>query len=129
MAELHLHGLGARSEAHQLVAEADAEHRDDRGIEDLADRLDGVIARLRVAGAIRQEYAVGLHSQNFSRGKLRRHHGHARAALREHAQDVALDAGVIRYDMKARGLDLPIAFTQLPPSLAPLITIRGLHDL
>jgi hypothetical protein len=28
VAELHLHGLAAGSQAHQLVAEADAEHRD-----------------------------------------------------------------------------------------------------
>src|SRR2546429_806159 len=129
MAELHLHGLGARSEAHQLVSEADAEHRDDRGVEDFADRLDGVIARLRVAGAVGQEHAVRLHSQNFFCGKLRGYHGDARAALGKHTQDVALDAVVIRDDVNARLLDLAVALAELPATFAPLVTILGSHEL
>ena len=44
----------------QLVAEADAEHRHAGRVEDLADRLDRVVARLRVARAVGQEHAVGL---------------------------------------------------------------------
>src|SRR5687768_13168805 len=46
VAELHLHRLRAGGEAHQLVAEADAEDGNAGGVEDLADRLDGVVAGL-----------------------------------------------------------------------------------
>src|SRR5688572_14855702 len=44
VAELHLERLRARGEAHELVPETDAEHRDLRRVEDLADRLDCVVA-------------------------------------------------------------------------------------
>src|SRR6185436_21000857 len=52
VAELHLQRLRAGGEAHDLVAKADAEDRDARGVENLADRLDGVVAGLGVARAV-----------------------------------------------------------------------------
>src|SRR5262249_57068079 len=58
MAELHLHGLRARGEPHELVTQADAEHRQARRVEDLADRLDGVVARLRAARTVSKDYAL-----------------------------------------------------------------------
>ena len=51
MAELHLDGLRAAREPQELVAETDAEHRD-VGVEELADRRDGVVAGLRIAGTV-----------------------------------------------------------------------------
>src|SRR5438105_4422007 len=45
MAELHLQRLRARGKPHELVAKADAEDGDAGGVEDLADRFDGVVAR------------------------------------------------------------------------------------
>src|SRR5205807_3308519 len=48
---------------------------------------------------------------------------------RQHAQDVALDAVVIRDDVKARLLDLAVAPAQLPAAFAPLVTLLGAHDL
>src|SRR5262245_16256529 len=55
VAELHLERPRARGEPHELVAEANAEHRDAGRVQDLADRLDGVVARLRVAGPVGEE--------------------------------------------------------------------------
>src|SRR6267143_7079020 len=52
VAELYLERLRARREAHQLVPEADAEHRRLGRVEDLADRLDGVVAGLGIAGSV-----------------------------------------------------------------------------
>ena len=89
----------------QLVAEADAEDRDAASVEDLADRLDRVVAGLRVAGAVGQEDAVGLQRQRLARRRLRRHHGDAAAALGQHAQDVALDAVVVGDDVEARRVE------------------------
>src|SRR5690242_15766391 len=60
VAELHLQSLRARGEAHQLVAEADAEDGQTRRVEDLADRFDRIVARLRVAGPVGEKNAVGL---------------------------------------------------------------------
>src|SRR5438874_1859560 len=59
MAELHLDGLRARGEPHELVAEADPEGRNP-GVDDLADRAYGIVAGLRIARAGRQKHPVGL---------------------------------------------------------------------
>ena len=100
MAELHLHGLRAAGEAEDLVAEADAEHRH-VGLEELARRLDGVVARLRIARAVGEEHAVRRQLQHFVRAGLRGHHRHAAAVIGEQAQDVALDAEVVGDDVQA----------------------------
>src|SRR5437879_8895867 len=55
MPELHLHGRRARAEPHELVAEADPESRNP-GVDDLAYRVDGVVAGFRVARTVRQEH-------------------------------------------------------------------------
>src|SRR6185437_7549853 len=49
VAELHLQRAPAAGEAEDLMAEADAEHRN-VGVEKLAGRVDGVVAGLGVAG-------------------------------------------------------------------------------
>src|SRR5262245_23908434 len=103
--ELHLHGLRARGEAHELVAEADAEHRQPRGVEDLADRLDGVVAGLGIAGPVREEYSIGLHSENLACRCLCGDYSNARAAVGEHAQDVVLHAIVACDDVEPRVFD------------------------
>src|SRR5438128_7453084 len=51
MAELHLHRLAATRHTEQLVTEADAEGRYAHA-DELANRIDGVVAGLGVAGAI-----------------------------------------------------------------------------
>ena len=70
--------------------------------DELADRGDRVVARLRIAGAVGQEHAVGLQREHVGRGGLRRHHGHVAAALGQHAQDVVLDAEVVGDDVELR---------------------------
>ena len=100
VAELHLHGARAAGQAEQLVAQADAEGRDVRH-DQLADGVDGVVAGRRIAGAVRQEHAVRLEREHFLGRGLRRHHGHAAAAVGEHAQDVVLDAVVVGDDVEA----------------------------
>src|SRR5690348_17304449 len=58
MTELHLLRLGPARKTEQLMAQADAECRH-AFVHERADGLDRVVARLRVAGAVRQEHAVG----------------------------------------------------------------------
>src|SRR6266540_2543921 len=121
MAEFHLHGLRARGEPHQLMAEADAEHRDPGRIEDLADRLDGVIAGPGVSRPVRQKNAVRPHSENLFCRKLGRNHRHPRAAPGEHAQDVALDAVVASDDVETLLARALIPLAELPQALGPLV--------
>ena len=64
VAELQLERLAADGEAEDLVAEADAEHRHVR-LHQLADVVDGVGERRRIAGAVAQEDAVGLDRQQI----------------------------------------------------------------
>src|SRR6185503_19080936 len=116
-------------EAHQLVAEADAEYRDLGRVEDLADRLDRVIARLGIAGAVGEENTIGLHAQDVARGRLRRDHGHARAALGDQPQDVVLDAVVVSDDVEARVFQLAVAGAQFPAPLGPFVRLVGGHHL
>ena len=93
VAELHLEGLGAAGQRHDLVAQADAEGRD-RRFDQFPHRRNRVIARLRIARAVGQENAVGLELQHFGAG-LRRHHRDLAAALGQHAQDVVLHAEIV----------------------------------
>jgi hypothetical protein len=65
--ELHLDGARAAREPEQLVAEADAEHRD-VGLEDLLDRRDRIVAGLGITGTVRQEHAVGRSASTSSAG-------------------------------------------------------------
>ncbi|MCY1508168.1 hypothetical protein D9M68_424690 [compost metagenome] len=131
VAMAHLHGLGAGGQAEQLVAEADAEDRD-LGVEELADRLDGVVARLGVAGAVGEEDAVRIQRQHFARRSLRRHHGQAAAAGDQHAQDVQLDAEVIGNHVVRQigGGDFRVAVGfQVPHAGAPFVTLGAGNHL
>ena len=58
MAELQLVRLAAERQAEQLMAETDAEDR--LLAEQAANRVDRVVERLGIAGAVREEHAVGL---------------------------------------------------------------------
>ncbi len=76
------------------------------GISGVEQHLDGayrVIARLRIAGTVREKHPVGLQRQHVFRGRLRRHHGHAAAVRGELAQDVALDAEIVGDDVEPSG--------------------------
>src|SRR6185437_11769005 len=94
VAELELVGLAAQRQPDQLVPEADAE--DGHAAQEPANALHRIRARLRIAGAIREKHAVRLQRQHFRRWRLGRHHLHPATVGGELAQDVALDAEVVR---------------------------------
>src|SRR5690606_19107595 len=77
-----------------LMAEADAEQRQ-ASRDEFADRLDRVVARLRITRAVRKEHAIRRHREHFARGCLRRYHGDLATTIDQHAQDIELDAVVI----------------------------------
>ena len=84
------------------------------------DHRHGVFAgRRRVAGAVREEDAVGLERQHLLGGRGRRHDGHLAAGLREEPQDVALDAVVDGDDVVLRLVLAAIALAELPGGLVP----------
>jgi hypothetical protein len=120
MAELHLHRLRAHRQPHQLVPEADAEQRHAR-IDELARRVDRVVARLGVAGAVGQQHAVRLQRQRLASRGLRRYYGDAAAALGQLAQDVILDAEIVGDHVEFAVRYLGIAHTQFPFALCPRV--------
>ncbi len=95
-----------------------AEHALDRG--------HGVLAgRRRIAGAVRQEHAVGLVAQDVFGRRRRRHDRHLAAGVGEAAQDVALGA-VVDGDHVILGLlELAVALAQRPGRLGPRIALLG----
>ena len=62
VAELELEGPAAQGEAEELVAEADAEDRH-VGVDQLADVVDDLGQRLRIARAVREHHAVDRQGQ------------------------------------------------------------------
>ena len=66
MAELQLVSLAAEREAENLMAEADAEDR--RLADQPADVVDLRVQRLGIAGAVREEHAVGLEREHVFGG-------------------------------------------------------------
>ncbi len=121
----HLHGLGAGGQGQQLMAEADAEHRD-VGFEHLLNRLDRVVARFGVTRAVGQEDAVRIQRQGFAGWRLRRQHGDAATAGDQHAQDVVLHAIVEGDDVigQLAGRDLGMRVVlQAPDTGTPLVTL------
>jgi hypothetical protein len=127
VAELHLHRLRARGEPEQLVPEADAEGGNARA-HDLADRLDRVLARLRIPGAIGEEHAVGLERHRFLRAGGGREHRHLAAALGEVPQDVVLHAVVVGDDAQARFARRLVAGVQRPEAAVPVVGLVDAHD-
>jgi hypothetical protein len=67
VAEFHLFGARAAGQGQQLVAQADTEQGNLR-VEQFADRIDGVVAGFRIAGAVGEEDAVGTIARTSSAG-------------------------------------------------------------
>ena len=103
--KLHLERLAAGSQAHDLVTKADAEKRN-ATLEAFAGRFNGVSAGLGIAGAVRQEHAVGIHGEHFLYGRASRHNGKFNAAVNHQAQNIALDTEVIGHNLVGRVLKL-----------------------
>src|SRR6202034_1452551 len=97
MAEFQLERLAAQRESAQLVAETDAENRDAAG--QPADIFDGVRDRLGIARAVREKNSVRLQREDVFGGGFCRDYGHVAAVVDEKAQDVLLDAVIVRNDL------------------------------
>ena len=98
VAVTHFQGLGTGCQRQQLMTQTDAEDRD-IGFQDVLDRLNGIVAGLRVTRAVGQEHAVRIQRQHLGGAGLRRYHSEAATACHEHAQDVVLDPIVVSHDM------------------------------
>ena len=92
VAEGQLEGLQAHRAAQQLVAEADAEHR--QLADQLAHGVDDVVERRRVAGAVGQEDGVGPVGEQVLGAGRARVKLDPRAARAQVGDDRVLDAGV-----------------------------------
>ena len=92
--------LRAERQAQDLVAEADAEHRDLAA--QLRDGVDRAVDRLGIAGTVRQEHAVGLAREDVGRRGRRRHDLDPAPGADEVPHDRALDAVVVRDDRERR---------------------------
>ena len=126
VAEFKLVGFAAEGEADELVAEADAE--DGRAAGELADAFPRVGDGLGVAGAVREEDAVGLESEHiFGRG-LCGDDGHAAAFVGEHAQDIFLDAVVVGDDVQVGAGDDFVGVERVGTILLPLVAVFGGDD-
>lgn len=97
--EFHLHRTRTTRETEQLVAETNSEYRHIL-IENLSNRSNRVIARLRIAGAVREKNTFGREREDICRTRLRRHDRHLAARVDEQAKDVVLDAVVVGHHTK-----------------------------
>ena len=70
------------------------------GLHQFSYGADRVVARLRIAGAIRQEHAIGFEIEHLRRGRLRRHDGDVATAIGQQSQNVPLHAEVVGDDAK-----------------------------
>ena len=127
VAGLHLQRFRADGEAHDLMAEADAEGRN-AALDEFARGGNRVVARFRVAGAVRQEDAVRVERERVGGRGLCRQHGDVAAALSEHAQDVVLHAVVERDHAMLRRFLLAIAGLETPFGLRPVVGFLRRHD-
>src|SRR5262249_19766571 len=126
-------GAAAEGEAHDLVAEADAEDR--HLAEEPGDRLAGTRDRVRIAGPVGEEDAIGPERQDLARGRRRGHDAHLAAGADQAPEDVPLDAEVVGDDpvggpIAPRG-DFPrrrVAPPELPRTLGPVVR-PGTRDL
>ena len=92
--EAQLERPRAEREAHDLVPEADPEHR--HVAEQAPNDLDRARHCSRVAGAVREEHAVGLAGEHVGGGGRRGHDLDLAPRGHELVEDRALDAEVVR---------------------------------
>ena len=116
-----------------MVSQADAEDGDaaEELGDDLADAADGV----RVAGAVREEDAVGMQAQHVARRRRRRDDADAATGADQVPEDVELDAEVVRDDelwlaaAPGGGFLRPrVATAETPRPLVPVVRL-GARDL
>ena len=119
----HLGRSSADREREQLMAEADAEQRQ-LSVQHLADDGDCIFARRGgVAGAVREEKAVGVVRHYFGEGGGGGEDGYPRSSLDQVAEDVALGAIVDRDDVGLVSSGAPFDF-----GLRPTLRTSGLFS-
>src|ERR1700680_2581790 len=99
MSKLQLESLAAERNPDKLMPQADAENR--LPSHKSADRIHRVRAGLRIAWPVRQKNSIRLQRQHILRRSLRRDHRHLAAFAAQLAQNVLLDAEVVRYHVKS----------------------------
>jgi hypothetical protein len=100
MAEFELVGLRPQRQPQNLMPQADAE--DGFVSQQLGYRLNGVGNGRRIARPIRKEDTIRFQSQRLSRRRRRRDYRHPATISGQQAQNVALDAKIIGYDVEFR---------------------------
>ncbi len=129
VAELQLERLSPQREPHDLVPEADPEHRDIP--EERADGCDGVRHPFGVPRPVRQEDAVGRVRQDLRRGGAGRHDGHVEPVGDHHPEDVLLDPEVDRDDPRDASEPAPegggrqVPLLEVPVPRAPMDRMVG----
>ena len=127
VAHVHLEGARPEGQGQKLVADANAEHRQAVLQQALDSRHSIGRRRRRIAGAVGEEDAVRLVSQDFIGAGGGRDHGDAAAGGGEAAQDVALGAIVHRYHMVTGPRLAAVARAQGPGCLVPGVGLAAGH--
>ena len=121
MALMHLGGLAAQGQAHELVTKADAEHGF-AGFHELLNGRDGVSAGLgRIAGAVGEEDRIGIVGQDVVCRSSGGHDGDLGTLIGEAAQNVALGAVIDGDDVEFWVFQRAVADIPLPAGLVPVI--------
>ena len=125
MAVVHLDRLRPQRQRQHLVAKADAEHRQVSLVQDRLDHRNSIFARRRrIAGAVGQEYPVGIVRQHLFRSGGCGQNRHITACTGEAAQDVALRTIVDGHHL-VLGVGLPRKTIRPgPPHFVPAIGLR-----
>src|SRR5579863_9023374 len=96
MAKFQFECLAAEGQAAELVAEANAKDWD--APQQLTNVCDGVAYGLGIARAVREEDAMRFDREDVFGGSLRGDNGDITVVVNKEAQDILLDAEVVRDD-------------------------------
>src|SRR5579859_2553973 len=99
MPEFQFKSFSPKRETAKLMPETNPENRD--APRKLANIIHGVADRLRIAGAVGKEDAVRIERKHVIRGSLRGYHPRLAVVVRQKAQNILLDAVIVRDDAKA----------------------------
>src|SRR5580698_674769 len=124
--ELEFVSPPAQCQTDELMAQTDAEDRSLSG--KLANAFLRVCHWLGITGTVREEDSVGIHRQYVLGRGLRGDNRNAAILLREHTQNILLDAVIVGDNMQAGAwLDHPsfVAAQRIGFVILPLVTNLG----
>ena len=96
MAEFQFERTTAKSEAAELVAEADTKDRD--SAEKLADIFNRVVDRFGIAGTVREEDSIWFERENILGGGFCWNYRNVAAVIHKEAQDILFDPIIVGDD-------------------------------